>query len=104
MADDYSCRVYGAQNNNVATLNRSTATAYKNGYTYVNIYVQLTKPAEEDTGVVVNIKDGNSTVATAVIYISKGQKAPTNGYQAFNSSNLVDGKTYNLALASASCQ
>lgn len=99
--DDYSCRVYGAKNNNVATLERTTATAYNNGGAYVSIRVGLTKPAEEETGIVVNIIDGNRTIATAVISIPQGSKACTLDYK---NTNLEVGKTYDLSLAKASCQ
>lgn len=106
MADGYnSCRVYGAKNSNVATLLRSTATAFENGGSIkIDIFPELTKPADEDTAIVVNIKDGRKVVATAVVRISKGRTSPTNGYETFTRNNLTKGTTYNLEIASASCQ
>lgn len=99
-ADDYSCRVYGADN--VASLIQTSATAYSEaGTPKIIIYVALTKPADEDTTIVVNVSDGSSIIGTAHVFINKGQK---DGSKTYINQYMVEGKTYKLTIARASCQ
>ena len=103
-ADDYSCRVYGVDN--VASVVQTSSKAYLNGGggPHLAIRVALTKPAEKETTIVVNVKDGSTIVGTAHVTINQGQKQPNNGYYTYYNSNLVDGKSYTLTIAKASCQ
>lgn len=103
IADDYSCRVYGVDN--VASVVRTSSTAYSNGGgPHLDVYVALTKPAQAETTIVVNVKDGSTVVGTAHVTISQGNKTPLNGYYIYYNSNMKDGKTYTLTIAKASCQ
>lgn len=101
MADENSCRVYGAKNNNVASIIRKSSTA---GSGNILIYVALTKPAEEETTIAVNVKDGTNQIGTAHVTIGKGQKEPNNGHYFYRNDNLTNGKTYTFSIASASCE
>lgn len=105
-ADDYSCRVYGADN--VASLIRTSATAYLTGIgPEIKIYVALTKPADEDTTIVVKVSDGSSIIGTAHVFIKKGEKTPMDTMDhsmQYQTDNMEVGKTYKLTIARASCQ
>lgn len=98
--DGYSCRVYGADN--VVSVVRTTSKAEPCG---LSIYVALTKPAQEDMTIVVNVKDGSTIIGTAHVPIKKGEKTPgINGRYLYTNPNLQNGKLYTLTIAKASCK
>lgn len=102
-ADDTTCRVYGT--NNVATLSWATAVgssdALRGGNHYVTAKVELTERAEKNISVVVNVSDGNRTIASGVVSIP---------YYNMYSSVTIEGpairagETYYLSIAGVSCQ
>ena len=102
IADNNSCRVYGAKNDNVASIIQASQTAGENGK--ILIKVALTKPAEEETTIVVNVKEGSTHIGTAHVIINKNVKTPTNGYWVYENSNIIKGHTYNFSISNASCR
>lgn len=100
LADNNSCRVYGATNGNVASIMQKSSKA---GDGKIYIYVALTKPAEENTTIAVDVKDGTSQIGTAHVTISKGSKTPNNGWYYYENKNLIKGKSYTFSISNASC-
>lgn len=103
LADSTTCRVYGSSNGNVATIeNPYTNSMAETGYGYyVSVSVSLTKQAEEDIDVVINLYDGNHLIATRVAHFNKYASHKS---VEFHGCGCEKGHTYEARIANATCE
>lgn len=105
-AGNPTCRVYGSKNNTVATLSTTTVTSTSPGspgIAKIMGQVSLTKKESEDITIVVEAWDGNEIVGTTTVTIPANSTYPTR-FEMNSDNGIKKGKTYRLAIASATCQ
>ena len=105
-AGNPTCRVYGSKNNAVATLERTTVSSPNIntlGTPMITGSISLTKKESEDVTVIVEAWDGNELVGTTTVTIHAGTSSPKT-FQMYDSNGIEKGKTYRLAISSATCE
>lgn len=105
-AGNPTCRVYGSKNNTVATLSTTTVTSTSPGSPGVAKiigHVSLTTKESVDITIVVEAWAGNEIVGTKTVTIQANSAYPTR-FEMDSYNGIEKGKTYRLAIASATCQ
>lgn len=101
-AGNPTCRVYASKNNAVATLERTTVSS-PISTPVISGSICLTKKESEDVTVIVEAWDGNELVGTITVTIPAGTNWPKT-FQMDDNNGIEKGKTYQLAISSATCE
>lgn len=100
-----TCRVYGSKNNAVATLDRTNVTSNGSGsYGSAKIMgnVSLTTTESENTTIIVEAWDGNQLIGTKTVTITANNHRTS--FTMDSDNGIEKGKTYRLAISSATCE